>query len=115
MQAKLEFCQKNNIRYNGALVYRSMLQAALNCNERLDDRAVKTLRLIERKCGASKCDLISSFNTLNRILQVCAKEVEKPLNAHIRRVGSLRSSIDVGTPGLSGTPYFAGGEVESQP
>ena len=43
-------------------------------NERLDDRAIRTLRDIERHCGASKSDLTIAFNTLNRILQVCAEE-----------------------------------------
>ena len=75
--ARLDFCTQNGIRYNGAVVYRSMLTAAQNCYERLDDRANRTLRYIERHNGASKSDLTSAFNTLNRILQVCAKEVDK--------------------------------------
>ena len=75
--ARLAFCTDNGIRYNGAVVYRSMLTAAQNCYERLDDRAMRTLRYIERYSGSSKSDLTSAFNTLNRILQVCAKEVEK--------------------------------------
>ena len=75
--AKLDFCNQYSIRYNGTVVYRSMLTAAQNCYERLDDRAIRTLRYIERHCGASKSDLTTAFNTLNRILQVCAKEVEK--------------------------------------
>ena len=75
--AKLQFCSANGIRYNGSVVYRSMLAAAQNCYERLDSRAIRTLRYIERQSGASKSDLTTAFNTLNRILQVCAKEVEK--------------------------------------
>ena len=75
--ARLAFCTQNGIRYNGSVVYRSMLTAAQNCYERLDDRAMRTLRYIERFNGSSKSDLTSAFNTLNRILQVCAKEVEK--------------------------------------
>ena len=75
--ARLAFCTENGIRYNGSVVYRSMLTAAQNCYERLDDRAMRTLRYIERFNGSSKSDLTSAFNTLNRILQVCAKEVEK--------------------------------------
>ena len=35
------------------------------------------MRYIENRHGASNSDLSSSFNTLNRILQVCAKEIEK--------------------------------------
>ncbi len=79
--ARLAFCSQNGIRYNGTVVYRSMLTAAQNCYERLDDRALRTLRYIERHSGASKSDLTSAFNTLNRILQVCAKEVEKANSA----------------------------------
>jgi len=74
---KLEFCSQNGIRYNGTVVYRSMLTAAQNCYDRLDDRARSTLRYIERHSGASKSDLTTAFNTLNRVLQVCAKEIEK--------------------------------------
>ena len=83
--AKLEFCNGNNIRYNGAVVYRSMLTAAQNCYARLDDRAIRTLRYIERHCcGASKSDLTTAFNTLNRILlQVCAKEVREGERRHV--------------------------------
>ena len=54
-----------------------MLTAAQNCYERVDDRAMRTLRYIERQSGSSKSDLTSAINTLNRILQVCAKEIEK--------------------------------------
>ena len=54
-----------------------MLTVAQNCFERLDGRAIRTLRYIERHCGASKSDPTTAFNTLNRILLVCAKEVEK--------------------------------------
>ena len=54
-----------------------MITAAQNCYERLDDRAIRTLRYIERHCGASKSDITTAFNTLNRIPQVCAKDVEK--------------------------------------
>ena len=79
--AKLAFCSQHGIRYNGAVVYRSMLAAAVNCYERLDDRAMRTLRYIERHGGPSKSDLSSAFNTLNRILQVCAKEMEKANSA----------------------------------
>ena len=75
--ARLEFCKERGIRYNGAVVYRSMLTAAQNCYERVDDRAMRTLRYIERQSGSSKSDLTSAINTLNRILQVCAKEIEK--------------------------------------
>ena len=79
--ARLAFCSQNSIRYNGSVVYRSMLTAAQNCNERLDDRANRTLRYIERHCGASKSDLTTAFNTLNRILQVCAQEAGKAKSA----------------------------------
>ena len=58
-----------------------MLTAAHNCYERLDDRAIRTLRYIERHGGASKSDLTSTFNTVNRILQVCAQEVGKANSA----------------------------------
>ena len=75
--ARLEFCKERGIRYNGAVVYRSMLTAAQNCYDRVDDRAMRTLRYIERQSGSSKSDLTSAINTLNRILQVCAKEIEK--------------------------------------
>ena len=54
-----------------------MLTAAQNCYERVDDRAMRTLRYIERQSGSGKIDLSSSVNTLNRILQVCGKEIEK--------------------------------------
>ena len=77
VNARVDFCTKNNIRYNGTTVYRSMLTAAQNCYERLDDRAIRTLRNIESLGRGSKSDLTNTFNTLNRILQVCAKEVEK--------------------------------------
>ena len=75
--AKLELCSQNGIRYNGTVVYRNILTAAQNCYERLDDNVIRTLRHIERHGGASKSDLTIAFNTLNRILQACAKEVEK--------------------------------------
>ncbi|CAK0818513.1 unnamed protein product [Prorocentrum cordatum] len=75
--ARLAFCAQKGIRYNGAVVHRSMLCAAQNCRDRLDDRALRTLRYIESRSGSSKCDLTSNFTTLNRILQVCAKEVHK--------------------------------------
>ncbi|CAK0824328.1 unnamed protein product [Prorocentrum cordatum] len=75
--ARLAFCTENNVRFNGTVVHRSMLCAAQNCHERLDDRAIRTLRYIESKSGASKCELTSNFTTLNRILQVCTKEVDK--------------------------------------
>ena len=87
--ARLEFCKERGIRYNGAVVYRSMLTAAQNCYERIDDRGFRNLRYIERHRGASKHDLTSAFNTLNRILQVCAKEIEK---ANVAMWGSVTVS-----------------------
>ena len=51
--AKLEFCSQTGIRYNGTVVYKSMLTAAQNCYERLDDWALRTLRYIERQSGYS--------------------------------------------------------------
>ena len=75
--AKLDSCNQYSIRYNGTVVYRSMLTAAQNCYERVDDRAMRTLRYIERISGSGRSDLTTSFNSLNRILQVCAKEIEK--------------------------------------
>jgi len=75
--AKLDFCRLHGIRYNGTVVYRSMLTAAQNCSERLNDNAIRTLVYIHGHRGSSKIDLAIAFNTLNRILQVCAKEVDQ--------------------------------------
>ena len=74
--ARLEFCKERGIRYNGAVVYRSMLTAAQNCYERVDDRAIHTFRYIERHRGASKNDGTSACNTLHRILHVCAQDID---------------------------------------
>ena len=76
VQKKLEYIAANDIRYHGAVVYKSMLTAAQNCVERLDDRAIRTLRYIDR-LTAGKSDLTSAFSSLNRILQTCSKELEK--------------------------------------
>ena len=54
--AKLEFCRDRGIKFNGTVVYKTMLQAAQNCYERIDDRAMRTLRYIERKSGSGKSD-----------------------------------------------------------
>ncbi|CAK0824327.1 unnamed protein product [Prorocentrum cordatum] len=75
--ARLAFCAQEGIRYNGTAAHRSMLCAAQNCRERLDDRALRTLRYIESRRGSRKSDLTSNFTTLNRILQFCATEVRK--------------------------------------
>ena len=100
--AGLAFCSQSGIRYDGAVVYRSMLTAAQNCYERLDDSAMRALRYIERHAGASKSDLSSAFNTLNRILQVCSKEVEKANSARrlLRQAARLADSLAcASTPG----------------
>ena len=83
---KVAYCQQHQICYNGTIVYRSMLLAAQNCYERLDVKAMRTLRYIERHRGStgksgSKSDLTTAFNSLNRILQVCKMEVELKANA----------------------------------
>ena len=77
MAEKLTFCAANKIIYNGSRVYKTMLTAAQNCSERLDEKAFPSLRLIERHRNGGKTDLSTSFSTLNRVLQICAKEVEK--------------------------------------
>ena len=74
MQSKLKLCIDDSIRHNGTVVYRSLLTAAHNCVERLDATAARTLRYIDRLSGRRKTDLTSSFNTLNRILPLCAEE-----------------------------------------
>ena len=56
---------------------RISLTAAQNCCDRLDDRALQTLRYIERRV-VGKCDLTSAFNTLNRILQTAAPHSPDP-------------------------------------
>ena len=70
-------CTQNAIRYNGTIVYKSMLTAAQNCYERLNDRANRTLRYIEGHSAGNKSYVTSSSNTLNRVLQACATEVQK--------------------------------------
>ena len=62
--ARLQFCKERGIRYNGAVVYRTMLTAVQNCYERVDDRAMRTLRYIERQSGSSKSDLTSAIKHL---------------------------------------------------
>jgi len=83
--ARLAFCRQHRISYNGTIVYNTMLTAAQNCYDRLDDKAIRTLRYIERHGGGNgsvgKSDLTTELNTVNRILQVCAQEVGKANSA----------------------------------
>jgi len=68
VSTKVDFCTRNNICYSGTVVYRTMLLAAQNCYERLDGKAMRTLRYIESRCRGSKSDLTTAFSPLNRIL-----------------------------------------------
>jgi hypothetical protein len=76
-KARLDFCSKHGIRYNGTIVDKKMLTAAQNCTERLDDRALMTLRSIDLRIGRGKNEITSTFSTLNRIMQFCQTDVQK--------------------------------------
>ena len=60
LNAKVAHCTRNGIRFNGTAEHRSLLNAALHCHERLDDKAMRSLRYIEQRSAGCN-DWTSTF------------------------------------------------------
>jgi len=71
---RLEFCVKHNVRYNGAVVYRSLLLAALSYAERTDADTHALLLQLDATHGREV--LTGKFSNLSRLFQACGKEYD---------------------------------------
>ena len=74
-KAQLAYIQEHDVRYNGALVHGTMLQAAQNVHDKLDERGRQSLREIEQKWKGDQ--ITGSFTLLNRMIQLCSQEAAK--------------------------------------
>ena len=73
-QKRLEHCQLKKICYDGKPVQRTLLTAACMYVERIDDETHNAFMKLERRFG--KDAFTSKYNNLNRVVQLCAKEMD---------------------------------------
>ncbi|MCP4239938.1 MAG: hypothetical protein GY772_05205, partial [bacterium] len=71
---RLEYCQKEDIRYNGQAVHRTLLLAAQSYVDKVDADTHRLLVDLERKFG--KDVLTGKYHVLTRLLQICSKEAD---------------------------------------
>ncbi len=71
---RLEYCQTEDIRYNGQAVHRTLLLAAQSYVDKVDVDTHGLLVELDRKYG--KDVLTGKYHVLTRLLQICGKEVD---------------------------------------
>ena len=73
VQARLDQCTNNGIRYNTGAVHRTLLLAAFKYVDTIDDATHAQLMRLERRFG--KDVLTGKWNNLNRVIQLCGEEM----------------------------------------